>query len=82
MQYEKYLDLPSLVGKGRKASFNYIKERVQKKLQGWEGKLLLQVGREVLIKFVIKAIPTYTMGCFKISLGLCHEIEALVKKFF
>lgn len=22
------------------------------------------------------------MGCFKIPLGLCHEIEALVKKFF
>lgn len=20
------------------------------------------------------------MGCFKISLGLCHEIEALIKK--
>lgn len=28
MQYEKYLGLPSLVGKGKKASFNYIKERV------------------------------------------------------
>ena len=35
-----------------------------------------------MIKSVIQAIPTYTMGCFKILLGLCHEIEALVKKFF
>ena len=26
--YEKYLGLPSLVGKNKKASFNYIKERV------------------------------------------------------
>ena len=25
MQYEKYLGLPSLVGKGKKESFNYIK---------------------------------------------------------
>ena len=32
MQYEKYLGLPSLVGKGKKASFNYIKERVWWKL--------------------------------------------------
>ena len=40
MHYEKYLGLPSLVGKGKKASFNYIKERVWQKLQGWEGKLL------------------------------------------
>ena len=34
--YEKYLGLPSLVGENKKASFNYIKERVWRKLQGWE----------------------------------------------
>ena len=34
MQYEKYLGLPSFVGKGKKASFNYIKERIWRKLQG------------------------------------------------
>ncbi|KAK9983964.1 hypothetical protein SO802_033489 [Lithocarpus litseifolius] len=82
MQYEKYLGLPSFVGKGKKASFNYIKERVWRKIQGWEGKLLSQAGREVLIKSVIQAIPTYTMGCFKIPLGLCNEIEAMIKKFW
>ena len=82
MHYEKYLGLPSLVGKGKKASFNYIKERVWQKLQSWEGKLLLsQARREVLIKSIIQALPTYTMGCFKIPLGLCHDIESLIKKF-
>ena len=80
--YEKYLGLPSLVGRGKKASFSYIKERVWRKLQGWEGKLLSQAGREVLIKAIVQAIPTYTMGCFKIPLGLCHDIDAMVKKFF
>ena len=34
MHYEKYLGLPSLVGKGKKKSFNYIKEKVWRKLQG------------------------------------------------
>lgn len=33
-QYEKFLGLPSLVGKRKKESFNYIKERVWTKLQG------------------------------------------------
>ena len=32
VQYEKYLRLPSLVGRNKKASFNYIKECVWKKL--------------------------------------------------
>ena len=51
-------------------------------LQGWEGKLLSQAGREVLLKAVIQAIPTYTMGCFKIPIGLCNEIEMLMKRFW
>ena len=52
LQYNRYLGLPSLVGRQKKASFNYIKERVWRKLQGWETKLLSQVGREILIKAV------------------------------
>ena len=74
--------LPSLVGKGKKESFNYIKEKAWRKLQGWEAKLLSQAGREVLLKAVIQAIPTYTMGCFKLPVGLCNEIESLIKKFW
>ena len=80
--FEKYLGLPSLVGRRKKEGFNFIKEKVLKKLQGWEGKLLSQAGREVLIKAVIQAIPTYAMGCFKLPLGLCHEIESMIKKFW
>ena len=82
MQYKKYLGLPSFMGREKKASFNYIKERVWRKIQGWDGKLLFQASREVLIKSVIQAIPTYTMGCFKIPMGLCNEIEAMIKKFW
>ena len=80
--YERYLGLPSLVGRGKKASFNYIKERMWRKLQGWEGKLLSQAGRKVLIKTIAQTIRTYAMGCFKLPLSLCHEIEAKVKKLF
>ena len=82
LQYEKYLGLPSLVGKNKNASFNYIKERVWKKIQGWKEKLLSQVGREILIKAVVQAIPTYTMSCFKLPLGLCGELESLIRKFW
>ena len=39
-EYEKYLELPAVVGKRKKASLNYIKDRVWSKLQGWKEKLL------------------------------------------
>ena len=31
---------------------------------------------------VAQALPTYTMSFFKLPIGLCHEIEALIKKNF
>lgn len=52
-KYEKYLGLPSLIGRKKKASFEYIKEQVWRKLQGWEEKLLSQARRKVLIKAMV-----------------------------
>ena len=81
-EYEKYLGLPAMVGKNKMASFNYIKERVWGKLQGWKEKLLSQAGREVLLKAVVQAIPTFPMSCFKLPIGLCHDIEAMIRKLW
>ena len=81
MHYDKYLGLPSLIGKHKKANFDYIKERIWRKLQGWEEKLS-QAGREILIKAVVQAIPTYTMSSFMHPRSLYHEIEALIPKFW
>ena len=79
---EKYLGLPSFVGRGKKHSFSYIRERVWNKIQGWKEKLLSQAGREVLIKSILQAMPTFTMNCFKLPKSLCKDIESLIRKFW
>ena len=38
--FEKYLGLPSFDGRGKKACFTQIKERIWGKMQGWKEKLL------------------------------------------
>ena len=81
-EHEKYLGLPAVVGKNKKASLNYIKERVWAKLQGWKEKLLSQAGREILFKAVVQAITTFAMSCFKLPMGLCKDIEMQIKKFW
>ena len=76
------MGLPAFVGRAKKHSFVYINERIWKKLQGWKEKLLSQAGREVLIKSVIQAIPTYSMSCFKLLKGLIKDIEIMIQKFW
>ena len=69
------------MGQAKKRSFIYIKARVWKKLREWKEKILSVMGREVLIKAVIQAIPTYTMSCFKLPKRLIKELEVLIRKF-
>lgn len=35
-----------------------------------------------MIKAVVQAIPTYYMSVFKLLVGLCKDIEAMVRKFW
>lgn len=81
-QYEKYLGLPSFMGRGKRESFSYIRERVWHKIQGWKEKLLSQAGREILIKSIVQAMPSFTMGCFKLPKSLCKDMESLIRKFW
>ena len=81
-QYEKYLGLPSFVGRNRSESLTQIKERVWQKLKGWKEKLLSQAGREILIKAVAQAIPTYSMSCFRLPSKLCTDLESMVRRFW
>ena len=65
--------------------FSILKERIGQKLVGWKGRLLsiwgVGGGREILIKAVAQAIPTYTMSCFILPQGLCDDIESMVRNF-
>ena len=80
--HEKYLGLPSMVGRNKRNSFNSIKEKLAKKLSGWKEKLLSKVRKEILIKVVAQAIPTYTMSCFKLPDSLCDELTSLIRNFW
>ena len=77
----KYLGLPTIVGRSKKAIFANVKERIWKKLQGWKEKFLSCPSKEVLIKAVIQCIPPYLMSIFGIPKGVINDINSMVGKF-
>ena len=78
----KYLGLPSMIGRDRKATFAYIKDRVWQKINSWSGKCLSKAGREVMIKSVLQAIPAYVMSIFQLPHTLIDSIEKMLNSFW
>ena len=78
----KYLGLPTDVGCITSGTFEHISERAHGKIQGWSEKLLACAGREVLLKSVVQAIPTYPMSTFLLTKKVCKSLTSPMAKYF
>ena len=79
---ETYLGLPMVEGKSKVSTFREIQERVTKRVMGWKKKHISKPGREVLIKIVAQAIPTYCMSMFKFPKKICYDINLALAKYW
>ncbi|XP_071938995.1 uncharacterized protein [Coffea arabica] len=78
----KYLGLPMIITKSKSQVFGFIRNSIDKKLQGWKNKLLSQAGKEIMLKAVAMAMPTYTMSCFRLNSKLCREISSKMADYW
>jgi len=79
---QKYLGMPTHFGRSKEQDFNFIMDRIWKKLKGWKEKSLSFEGIAVLIRAVAQEIPAYIMSCFLLPKGLCSRIEKAVCSFW
>ena len=79
---DNYLGLLTLVGRNKWLTFDEIKDRVWNKVHNWKSNLFSFRGKKVLIKVVARAIPTYTMSIFQLSISLCKDLSAMISKFW
>ncbi|XP_027150159.1 uncharacterized protein LOC113750373 [Coffea eugenioides] len=78
----KYLGLPMVITRTKDQIFGFIRDNMNKHLGSWKQKLLSQAGKEVLLKAVTQAMPTYAMSCFKLPLKLCKELSAMMARYW
>jgi hypothetical protein len=62
--HDKYLGMPTHVGRSPIRTFNFLKEKVWHRIIGLSDRPPSWAGKEVLLKSVVQAIPTYIMSCF------------------
>lgn len=79
---EQYLGLPSLVGRSKKPVFNFLKDRIWNRIQGWSEKCLSRGGKAIMLRNVAQTIPTYTMLCFLLPKLLSQEMERMMNSFW
>jgi hypothetical protein len=82
MGSEKYLRMPSMIGRNKRAMFGYLRDMVLRKIRQWYGKHLSKARHKVLIKSLTQAIPTYCMSKFLLPTTLGEEIQKMINLFW
>ena len=77
----RYLGVPILKGRVKRATFNLIIEKITTRLATWKSKLLNKVGKLYLAQSVISAMPIHTMQALWLPDGVCRDIDKLTRGF-
>ncbi|XP_031107504.1 uncharacterized protein LOC116012168 [Ipomoea triloba] len=78
----KYLGLPMMIGRNKKEIMSFIKQRIVNRIHGWNHRFISRAGREILLKTVLQALPTYAMGVFLMPKGLVKDIEMITNSYW
>lgn len=71
-----------MVGANKYRTFEEIKDKVWNWISNWKNTFLSKANKEVLLKSVIQAIPTYAMSLFRLPQKICKDIASLMSKFW
>ncbi|KAG7534390.1 Ribonuclease H-like superfamily [Arabidopsis thaliana x Arabidopsis arenosa] len=77
-----YLGLPEQIHGSKVQVFSFVRDRLQKRLNTWSAKFLSKGGKEVLIKSVAQALPTYVMSCFLLPKAVRSKLSSAIANFW
>ncbi|XP_009349501.2 uncharacterized protein LOC103941042 [Pyrus x bretschneideri] len=80
--FGKYLGLQADFGHSKKPIFKDVRKRIETKMVGWAEQFLNQARKEVLIKAMAMVMPNHAMGCFKLPIRVCKDIEKSIRSYW
>lgn len=70
-----------MIGRSKKSTFAFIKDRIWKKINFWRGRSLSKAGKEMMIKSVLKYISAYIISIFIIPEAIVKDIEKCLIRY-
>ncbi|XP_056841665.1 uncharacterized protein LOC130494863 [Raphanus sativus] len=77
-----YLGIPEDISGSKCKLFAFLKDKLMHRVNGWTGRWLSKGGKEVLIKSILLALPTYVMSTFLLPLEICENIASAIAQFW
>ena len=76
-----YLGTPIFTTRRTTNSYQYLVDKIQKRIEGWQAKYLSMAGRATLIKATVASIPIYAMQTMLLPQKISHQIDKLSYRF-
>ncbi|XP_013608062.1 PREDICTED: uncharacterized mitochondrial protein AtMg00310-like [Brassica oleracea var. oleracea] len=77
-----YLGIPEDISGSKCKLFAFLKDKLMHRVNGWRGRWLSKGGKEVLIKSILLALPTYVMSSFLLPLAICENLASDIAQFW
>jgi hypothetical protein len=79
---ERYLGLPTVVGRSKDGCFKYVTDRSWAKVKCLKGQGMSKEAKGLIVKSVLQAVPAYPMSCFWFSKKQCKNLRAVSSNFW
>ena len=77
-----YLGLPEKICGSKRQVFAFIRDRLNNRINSWTAKFLTKGGKEIFIKSVAQALPTYVMSCFLLPQDILNKLKSSIANFW
>lgn len=78
----KYLGMPLGVRRKKKDAFSFIQDKLWSRLNAWKQRKLSKADKEIIIKTIAQALPTYIMSLYKLLDTFYDDLQKLMNGYW